>query len=193
MPDPTTAPLVPLLTALGGYLTSAFTEYFRDRRARERDREAAAVASARERETREAAKRVQLAERRASFQRETLLSLQDAIFALARAAGEMHHIEEMESRRTGTWGKILFPDTLDNQPREAGVRTLMLMVRVNDEHVREMTKTFRDHANRVGICRTEKESQQALLAMAEAMEPLHERTGMIVRRLDEDDGGAVAK
>jgi len=184
---------LPLLTALIGYGTSAITEYFRDGRTRERDRVTAVATSTRERETREAARRVQIAERRSSFQRETLLSLQDAIFELARASGQMHHIEEMESRKTGKWGDLLFPDDLDRQHRDAGVKTLTLLVRLRDEEVRALTKEFRDHANRAGICKTESESQKALMAMADAMERLHERIGFIVRKLDDDDDAAVAR
>ena len=191
MPDPATAPIFPFLTALGGYLTSAVTEFFRDRRTRQRDRETAAATTARERETREVARRVQIAERRSNFQRETLLTLQDAIFELARAAGQMHHVEEMESLKTGRWGQILFPDELDSAHRNASVKTLMLLVRVRDEEVRELAKTFREHANQAVICKTERESQKVLLAMASVMELLHERIGMIVRRLDDDDDAAV--
>jgi hypothetical protein len=98
-----------LLAALVGYLTSAITEYFRDRRTAKREREAAAAASAREREAREAARRLQLFERRSNFQRETLLDLQGAVAELARAAGRMHLVNEREYHKTGQWEGHLFP------------------------------------------------------------------------------------
>jgi hypothetical protein len=190
MPDATSSASsswFPLLTALGGYLTSAVTEYLRDRRARERDRATAAAMSEREREARAAATRLQLFQRRSDFQRETLLSLQDAVAQLARAAGRMHHPDEMEYRRTGQWGGHLFPEDLNDSAHQAGVKTLMLMVRVRDDKVREMMKTFRDHANQVGICRTEIESRLALEGMSAALDPLHERIGMVLRILDEEE------
>jgi len=99
----------------------------------------------------------------------------------------------MECRKTGQWGRHLFPDDLDNDAREAGVKTLMLMVRVRDDSIREMMKTFRDQANQVGICLTENESRQARDRMFAVLEPLHERIGTILRRLDEDDDAAESK
>ena len=177
----------PLLTALLGYLTSAFTEYFRDRRARERDRSAAAAMGVREREARQAARRMQLFERRSNFQRETLLNLQDAVTQLARAAGRMHHMDEMEYRKTGQWGGHLLPEDLDVISHEAMVKTLMFMVRVSDDRIREMMSTFRHHAAHVGICRTQRESQQAFDGMSAALGPLHERIGMILRKLDDEE------
>jgi hypothetical protein len=69
MPDAATTATAtgwfPVLTALLGYLTSAISERFRDRRAIERDRATAEATSAREREARNAARRVQSLERRA--------------------------------------------------------------------------------------------------------------------------------
>ncbi len=161
-------------------MTSMLTEYLRDQRA-----------IGREREARVEARRLHLLERRASFQRETLLNLQEEVMQLARAAGRMDHLDKMEYRKTGEWGKHLFPEDLDEGAREAGVKTLMLMVRVRDDVVRDMVKKFRDHANAVGICRSETESRQALDGMTAVLGPLHERIGMILRKLDDDEGPPI--
>jgi len=131
--------------------------------------------------------------RRSDFQRETLLNLQDAIQQLARAAGRMHHLDEMEYRKSGNWGGYLFPEDLDNAAGEAGVKTLTLMVRVRDDGIRELMKTFRDHANRLGICRSKEESRQAADGMAAAIEPLQERIGMMLRKLDDDEDSIELK
>jgi hypothetical protein len=58
----TTVSLVSALSVLIGFVTSSATEYLRDSRT-----------SKREREAREASRKVQIAERRIGFQRETLL------------------------------------------------------------------------------------------------------------------------
>jgi hypothetical protein len=177
MPDSTTATsLVPLLSAFGGYLIAAVTEYLRDQRARTREREARAEA-----------RKLQLFERRSDFQRETLLTLQEAVLQLARAAGRAHHLDEMEFRKTGKWGGNLYPEDLDNAAHDASVKTLMYMMRVRDDDVRELMKKFREHANQVGICRSREQSTQAIQEAIAVSEPLHERIGLILRKLDDDE------
>ena len=55
----------------------------------------------REREARNATRRDQLFERRATFQRETLLALQEAASDLGRATGRISHLDTMAVRTTG--------------------------------------------------------------------------------------------
>ncbi len=130
---------------------------------------------------------MQLFERRSHFQRETLLDLQDTITQLARAVGRMHLLEEMEYRKTGQWGAHLFPEDLNGSSYEAAVKTLKLMVRVRDDGIREMTNTVRDHALKVGSCRTESEGRQAFDGVVAFLPALHERIGMILLKLDEEE------
>lgn len=165
-----------LLAALGGYVTRLVTESLHDRRAEKREREA-----------REASRRQLLFERRAAFQRETLLNLQDALMELSRAAGGTHHLDAMEFRKSGKWGKRLLPADLDEVFRHATVKTLTLMVRVHDDRVREMVRKFREQASNVGLCRNEKESEKCLTEVARLLDPLNERIGEALRKLDEDD------
>lgn len=167
---------LPLLTGLGGYLLSLLTEYFRDKRTSERERTA-----------REAARRLHLFERRSDFQRQTLLSLQESVVQHASAAGSIYRFEAMEFKKTNRWGGQLLPKELDDSEHEAGVKTLMFMVRVRDPDIRELTRTFRTHANQVGFCKSESESRAELMEMGAALEPLHERIGMILRKLDDDE------
>jgi uncharacterized membrane protein len=196
MPDSATSSTstswFPLFTAFLGYVTSSISEWLRDRRASERERATAEATGSREREAREAARRVQLFERRVSFQRETLLNLQDAVVKLSRTAGRMHHIDEMEYRKAGRWGGHLFPEGLSDEAHQANVTIMVLTARVRDDRVREMVKTFRSHANRVGISLTKEADSEALHKMSEVLEPLHERIGEVLRKLDDDeDTGAL--
>ena len=191
MPDASTTAMgagwFPLLTALLGYLTSAISERFRDERALKRDKAAAAATSVREREARTAARRDLMIERRIVFQRETLLNLQDAIVKLTRAAGRMHHLDEIEHRKSGKWAGMLFPDDLDASSHEANVTIMVLTARVRDDRIRELVTKFRSHANRVGISKTREADLQALEGMSAALEPLHERIGEVLRTLDDDE------
>jgi len=183
MPDSSTlTSFVPALSAFGGFLLAALAEYLRDRRTREREREARADA-----------RRLQLFQRRSEFQRETLLNLQDAVFALSRAGGRVHHLDEMEFRKTGVWGGNHLPEDLNEEARLAAVKVSAFMVRVRDENVRELTKTFRDHATRLGVCRSREEGRQAAEAMGETIPLLHERIGLVLRKLDDDDESIALK
>jgi len=176
-----------VFTAFLGYIASSISEWLRDRRASERERATAEATSIREREAREATRQVQLFERRANFQRETLLNLQDAVVKLTRTAGRMHHIDEMEHRKTGKWGGFSFPEGLSDDALQAGVAIMVLTSRVRDEQIREMVKTFKSNANRIGISPNEQATRKALEGMIEVLEPLHERIGEILRKLDDDE------
>lgn len=181
MPDPSNS-LLPLFSALGRFPTGAVSEYLRDWRTR-----------AREREARESARRLQLFERRSDFQRETLLTLQHSISALTRAVGRMHHLDEMEFRKTGKWGGNLFPEDLDSACHEASVKTLMRLVRVRDDAVREMASKFRTAALQIAFCKSQGAAEQTMREMISVLDPLNERIGSIVRKLDDDEESSELK
>jgi hypothetical protein len=79
MPEITTSSWFPVLTLLLGYATKSLTDWLEHRRNTRREREA-----------REAVRRDQRFERRTSFQRQTLLDLQEASMQLARSVGAIH-------------------------------------------------------------------------------------------------------
>lgn len=169
-----------LIAALAGYVTRLATEWLHDRRADKREAEG-----------REAERRLQLLERRANFQRETLLSLQDALMELNRATGKVQHLDVMEVRRTGQWRKQLLPADLDESAHQAMVKTLILMVRVRDNQIREMVEKYRDLAARTSLCHDQKESEELSKEMVRLLDPLNERIGEILRKLDEDEDVAM--
>ena len=176
MPDPTSNSLTPLLSALGGYLIAAVTQYFRDRRAH-----------AREREARAEERQLKLFERRSDFQRETLLTLQEAIQRLARTAGQMQHHDEMTFRSTGQWGRSLYGEEISTANFNAGVQTLIFTSRVRDEKIRELAKTFRTLVMRMVFCKSHDESVAIMTEAMAVQEPLQGRIGMILRQLDDED------
>jgi hypothetical protein len=173
------------------FATSSLSEWLRDGRAGKRERAIAEATSAREHDAREAIRRIQLFERRASFQRETLLNLQDAVVKLSRAAGRIHHLDVMEQRKNGTWGGNLLPEDLNDEAHHANVALMVLTARIRDDHIREMVQTFRNYAGRVGISRTEQAEKEALARMVEVLEPLHQRIGEILRKLDDDEDASA--
>lgn len=165
----------PVFTALLGYLTSLFTEFYREKRT-----------SARELESRKATRRLQLSERRSNFQRETLLELQDAISQLARTHAQVHHLDTMERRKSGVWVHQV-PEDLNQEAFAAMVKTLQLLVRVHDDPIRQMTQALRTHATGIVTHRMEEDSTRAMKGMLEVIQPLHERIGLVLRQLDDDE------
>jgi hypothetical protein len=174
MPD-TPAGWFPVLTLLLGYATKSASEWVQHRRTTQRDREA-----------REAAQQDQLSERRASFQRQTLLDLQEAMMQLVRMAGAVHHQDVMAYRKTGKWQKQLFGEELSESARLAAARSSMLSVRVRDDSIRALVGKVKSDANDAGMCATEEESQVALRSMAAAFENLNQRIGEVLRKLDDE-------
>src|SRR5216683_6755018 len=63
----------------------------------------------RDREARNEARRDQLGERRASFQRQTLLDLQQAVQDLGRTSGAIHHQDMQDFKKNGKWQNKIFP------------------------------------------------------------------------------------
>ena len=173
---------VPVVGVLLGFAASTIAEYLRDRRT-----------SKREREAREAARKVQVAERRISFQRDTLLNLQEAVAEEARSAGLISLADEMEYRKTGKWQGQLLPEGLAEKARNNTVRTLMLTERVRDKEIRDLTKVFRSYVNQVGNCCSFEDEQIAIQKMGNAIPALQGRIGLVLRQLDDDEDTETEK
>jgi hypothetical protein len=127
MPVPDMTTWFPVLTLLIGYGTKSLSDWVQNKRT-----------VLREREAREAARHDQRVAGRITFQRETLLELQEVSMQLARATGRAHHLDEMAHRESNSWRRNLLPDDLDESYRVAQARVLMLGVRVRDETIRAL-------------------------------------------------------
>jgi hypothetical protein len=174
MPDVTASSWFPVLTLLIGFATKSLTDWFEHRHHTRRDREA-----------REAVRRDQLFERRTSFQRQTLLDLQEACAQLVRTAGAIQHQDYVAYRSTGKWTMQQVPDDLAEGNRLAQARTGMLIARVRDDTVRELTDKLKTHAGEVIRSQTHKDSQRAEIDMLEIYTRLNERIGQVLRTLDD--------
>lgn len=169
------APWLPVLTAFLGACFVLITEALRDRRTSERERAARAEAKA-----------VQLIERRTTFQRQTLLDLQEAVLQLARTTGQMYAIDNKANRDTGKWQRNLYPPDLDEAGRAANARTSMLGVRVRDGSIRELLQQFKNSSAGVTISGSKEESEVAMRNMATALDALQQRIGEFLRTLDDE-------
>jgi hypothetical protein len=99
------ATIFPIVTLVIGHTLASRNDRAKDERAIERER----VARAEERRDR-------VMTRRAEFQRNTLIELQDTAIAFARATGALHHADLMAYRTTGDqWGRQMLPDDLSER------------------------------------------------------------------------------
>lgn len=164
----------PVLTLLLGYATKTINDWIHHRRVSEREREA-----------RRSLRQDQIFERRVAFQRQTLLELQEAVMELIRCAGAMHHLDEMEHRRTGRWHKQLYEEDLSEQARLANARTTLFAVRVRDDSVRDLVTEMKSHVTASVFSRSPEEGQQELNLMVKTFETLNHRIGEVLRELDD--------
>lgn len=190
MPDAglSTSPAwLPLFGSLVGFAAGFISEWFRDQRARKREHEGAEAVSAREREARKAARREQLSERRTTFQRETLLALQEAVQRLIRTNGEMHHLDIMAARAGGEWHKQPYPDDLDGRALQANVETTKLGVRVRDESVRVLLQELKEGCVAVMFSPSPDAGEKASHNTTDVFIRLNERIGELLRKMDDDE------
>ena len=131
--------------------------------------------------------RTQLAERRASFQRQTLLDLQEAVFDLMRATGAMHHQDEMAYRKTGQWEKQLHGEELNQKAQLAMRRVSMLSTRVRDISLRELIEKFRTHCVEATVSGTRESSRDGLDNAVASFDLVQKRVGELLRTLDDEE------
>jgi hypothetical protein len=143
-----------------------------------------------EREARKAARQDQRFERRSTFQRETLLALQDACADLSRATGHMNFLDQMANRTEQTWHRALLPEDLNEGYRLAQVRTMALSVRVRDDTIRDLVGVFRTFSTDTVTATNPAEAEQSLFRMSDAHEALNSRIGQVLREIDDDDDGS---
>jgi len=176
MPELTMTAWFPVLTLLIGYGTKSLSDWIQNKRA-----------IVREREAREAVRHDQRVARRITFQRETLLELQEVAMQLARATGHAHHLDEMAFRESNQWRKSLLPDDLDEAYRVAQARTLMLSVRVRDDAVRKLVDEFKSDSTATLFSANRDGASRAMAATSSAHDELHKRIGELLREIDSSD------
>lgn len=175
MAAPSTLSWFPVMTLLIGYLAGFLSEWFRDRRT-----------TIREREARQAMRTTVIADRRAEFQRQALLELQDAVSQLARATGVIHHQDTMAYKSSGKWGQNRLINNWDEEFRKAQVRTTILAARVRDDVVRGLVERFRNDCTDVIVATTQPDSDNYLMKSFDTNNALQERVGIVIRALDDD-------
>ena len=109
------------------------------------------------------------AERARSFQRETLLALQEAIHDALRLNARAHLEAHEAYRQTGKWGDRLLTEEVNEGSRLAYRRVSILVERVSDDPLRTMVKALTRLAAEGSFVRSEHDAelnQQKLTAEA---------------------------
>lgn len=123
---------VVVVSPFAGYAAAAATEYLRGRQTLVREREA-------RREGRQAARE----DARESFERETLIALQDTAAKLMRSVARAWHENEVEFRRFGTWGRRTLPEDVGGEQQVVLVNDFQrFRVRVIDDDLRRLAEQW---------------------------------------------------
>jgi hypothetical protein len=176
MADITPTTWFPVLTLVAGYIMKAVSDRLDHSRAVQR-----------ERENRRETHRIQLAERRAEFQRKTLLDLQEAIQDLLRASGSIIHSDTMTFRTTGEWRRQKLPEGLSQDQFVANRKCILLIVRVRNDEIRNLAHSFRIAALDASNSPDEKTANSKMLGAGDNSERLHKLIGEQLRQLDDEE------
>jgi hypothetical protein len=173
---------LPIITLLIGYATKAVSDWLDFRRLSEREREA-----------REESRRDRLFERHNTFQRQTLLDLQEALMQLTRSSAAINHQDVMAYRKTGKWQKQLLGDDLSEGNRVVIARVSMLSVRVRDKALRDLVRDLKDDCAKLGLCESEAESRSVMKGVLELFAIVNEQIGQILRDIDAENWDGLPK
>jgi hypothetical protein len=176
MTDISSTAWFPVVTLVAGYIMKAISDRLDHSRTVQRERE-------NRRETR----RIQIAERRADFQRKNLLDLQEAIQDLARSSGAIIHADTMKFRETQQWRRHLLPEDLNQAQFEATRKCILLIVRIRNGEIREIAQIFRLAALDASDSPDEATAQKRMNAAVEDLKKVHELIGAELRKLDDDE------
>lgn len=172
----------PIFTLIVGSLLAAWHDRNKDRRTLERER-------ASRLEQRNDVLRL----KRLEFQRATLLDLQVASHDLCRCASQAHLADEFAKREGKTPNQIRQPGALAEDLRLALSKFQLLRVRVRDDDIRQLCTELIDATSLVALRNATHESNDQLMEMTIVHAQLHERTGAVLRGLDDDEESALGK
>lgn len=136
---------------LVGFAAALATELLRGSQTLKRDREARRENTISERKN-----------ARDSFERETLIELQESIAALMRNTGAIFHETEIEFATYGTWGRQQLPEKIGGESSVSLVRDFQkLRVRILDDELRQLAGKWWEIGSQstIGAMREEPDDQ----------------------------------
>lgn len=162
----------PVMTLFLGALAKGIGDWLLESRKARTDREA-------RRETREESVRAKVIE----FQRTTLLELQEAAQALARATGRSQHEDRMAFRQSGAWGKNQYSEGANQSSLDANTSLTRLRVRLADDEIRSLAEQFGAACSRHVACKSESDGDACIREAIDIFRELNERIGCALRSM----------
>ena len=162
-----------LLATVLGFGSSQLLEWFKDRRAYEREKEA-----------RDVQRRDAWTQRRNAFQTQTLIELQDVAAKWIQAVREVHFLQKHRYEATGTWPDIAFPSELSERIEQGTIQVDKLSSRVRDEQVRIMANRLKGELGKVLAAEGAPSSERAIIQAGKVFYDLNDRIGVLLRDLD---------
>lgn len=123
------------------------------------------------------------AEKQRSFQRETLLELQDALHDLMRLITQGYLEDSAAFRASGTWGKALLSEEVNEGQRLARRRVLILIERVADDPLRNDLKGLNESLTKVSFGSSEFNAEALFNAASTQAMQVMEHIGKVLRAL----------
>jgi hypothetical protein len=119
-------------------------------------------------------------DRRAEFQRNTLLELQETLHRVARATAESYHKDSMAYRETGK-RLAQVPEELNQRLQESIMRTRILQVRVEDETLRNLVDRVIDASTKATVMPLREENIQGMRELLTTFKSANDRLGERLR------------
>lgn len=168
--------LIPLVTFLAGFGAKWLEQWFQDRRVTEREREKLA-----------AARRDLLHQRRADFQRENLIALQEAAHNLIRATARAQLHDAARHKAGDKWGITPLGEDIDDSLLEAQRSTGRFGVRILDHSVRDLNHKLKAACAATSLAKTAEISAARMEEAGDVYVQLNERIGEVLRGLELED------
>ena len=165
---------VPIATAFGGYISAQISDWLRDRRTHEREREA-----------RNAIRQNTVLERRNEFQRQTLLDLQEWAMKLMQSVGSAHLFDMRRWAKDREWHVERYPDDTNSAIQTSNAQTAMLGVRVRNEDVKNLLWRLKHEADTITAAKTPKMAQTAIGEASTLFVLFNEKIGQVLIELDD--------
>jgi len=157
---------LPIFTLLLGYCGSLFTEWRRDKRL-----------EARERKAREELRQQAIEDRRASFQRETLLMLSELLFDIINIGSKIAQVYKT------TNAGITIDSELGNEFENTVAKISRYRVRVLDDELRALINKLQKHVFAQIFSKTANSEKDEYNNSLETFNKANERLGVLLREL----------
>lgn len=137
----------------------------------------------REKAARDQARSEAVDDRRADFQRETLLALQASLVEVHRATVRLHMADERTFRATGRWAAGHIGDEEGEQERLLRAQLNLLKERVLDEGLRDLVGQAQHAQRRIVAARDQENATTAYALFVECVGLANARAGELLRAL----------